>query len=200
MFGLPENSSVGRVLPKSALYAKFSMNTAARERFDADVSRIAIANVIDSHHIAVGANVKTIYVVAVQLKHKAYDPKNIAMLARLINQNIIFALIYGEEVQLTAYCTRLVASEWQPAADVAITLCGLNLDAVWENIVAAIGGVDVAAGRSVAEQIVADDARAKLMQQIKCLEARCRAEKQPSRKLELFEKLQRMQAALSGEK
>ena len=61
MFGLPENSHVGKQLPKTAIYAKFAMNSAERERFDADISRMAIAHVIDTRHLAGGQEVKSMY-------------------------------------------------------------------------------------------------------------------------------------------
>ena len=192
MFGLPENSVVDKQLPKTAIYAKFAMNTAEKERFDADISRIAIANVVDTRHLAEGKDVKSIYVFTVQLKRKDYDPKNIATLAKLIEQKIVFALMFEEEVQLATYCTRLVTSEWQPTEDVTIPLVGLNLDSVWENIVATIGNITIVGSNSVAEQIVADDTQAKLMMQIEQLEQRCRTEKQPRKKLELFEKLKEL--------
>jgi hypothetical protein len=67
---------------------------------------------------------------------------------------------------------------------------------VWENIVAAIGNITVIGSNSVAEQIVADDAKAKLMKQIEQLEQRCRTEKQPRKKLELFEKLKELKRRL----
>ena len=73
MFGLPENSIVGKQLPKTAIYAKFGMTTAERERFDSDVSRIVIANVVDTRHLNEGKEVKSIYVFSVQLKRKEYD-------------------------------------------------------------------------------------------------------------------------------
>ena len=196
MFGLPENSVVGKQLPKTAIYAKFAMNTAERERFDADISRIAIANVVDTRHLAEGKDVKSIYVFTVQLKHKDYDLKNIATLAKLIEQNILFALLYDDEVQLAVYCTRLVTSPWQPSDTLALTLDGLNLDTVWDNLVASIGHITVTEGKSVAQQIMIDDARAKLLKQIEQLEKRARAEKQPRKKLELFEKIKELKQKL----
>ena len=182
MFGLPENSVVGKQLPKTAIYAKFAMNTAEKERFDADISRIAIANVVDTRHLAEGKDVKSIYVFTVQLKRKDYDPKNIATLAKLIEQRIVFALMFEEETQLATYCTRLITSEWQPTDDVKVPLAGLNLDSVWENIVAAIGNITIVGGNSISEQI----------KQIEQLEKKARAEKQPRKKLELFEKLKEL--------
>ena len=189
MFGLPENSHVGKALPKTAIYAKFAMNTTEREKFDADISRITIANVVDTRQLTEGEEVKSIYVFTVQLKHKEYDPKNIATLAKLIGQKIVFALMFEEETQLVVYCTRLVTSEWQPTDDVNIVLDGLDLDKVWDNLVASIGGITITSGNNVAQQITIDDAHAKLMKQIEQLEKKARAEKQPRKKLELFEKL-----------
>lgn len=192
MFGLPTHTEVGTQLPKKSIYAKFAMNTAEKEKFDADISRIVIANAVDGRHVAEGEKVKSFYVLAVQLKRKEYDPKNIVSLVKLINQNILFALTYENEVQLAVYRTRLVTSNWRPIDDVIIPLNGLNLDTVWDNIVATIGGITIAEGKSVTEQIVEDDAHAKLMKQIEQLEQKARAEKQPRKKLELFEKLKEL--------
>ena len=196
MFGLPENTHVGKALPKTAIYAKFAMNTAEREKFDADISRITIANVVDTRQLTEGQDVKSIYVFTVQLKHKEYDPKNIATLAKLIEQKIVFALMFENEVQLAVHCTRLVTSEWRPTDDVTIKLDGLDLDKVWDNLVATIGGITISEGHSVAQQITMDDAQAKLMKQIEQLEKKARAEKQPRKKLELFEKLKELKNRL----
>ena len=189
MFGLPENSVVGKQLPKTAIYAKFGMTTAERERFDADVSRIVIANVVDTRHLNEGKEVKSIYVFSVQLKRKEYEPKNIATLAKRIKQKIVFAMMFGEKTQLAIYCTRLVTADWQPSENVTIPLSGLNLDSVWENIVSTIGSITLIGNNTVSEQIVADDVRAKLQKQIEQLEHKARIEKQPRKKLELFVKL-----------
>ena len=192
MFGLPENSYVGKQLPKAAIYAKFAMASAERERFDADVSRITIANVINTRHLEEGKDVKSIYVFAVQLKRKEYDAKNIVALTKLIEQNIVFALMFEGETQLAVYCTRLITSEWLPDTDVAISLNGLNLDNVWNNIISKIGSIDIVGNNSIAEQIVIDDANNKLLKQIETLEKKARVEKQPRKKLELFEKLKEL--------
>ena len=196
MFGLPENSNVGKQLPKTAIYAKFAMNTSEREKFDADISRIAIANMVDKRHLAEGKDVKSIYVLTVQLKRKEYDPKNIVALAKLIEQNMVFALMFEEETQLATYCTRLITSDWQPTEDVTISLEGLNLDKVWDNLISMIGNIAIIGSNSVAEQITIDDAHSKLLKQIEQLEKKARTEKQPRRKLELFEKLKELKKKL----
>lgn len=196
MFGLPENSIVGKQLPKTAIYAKFGMTTAERERFDADVSRIVIANVVDTRHLNEGKEVKSIYVFSVQLKRKEYDSKNIATLAKLIEQKIVFALTFEEHTQLATYCTRLVTADWQPTEDVTIPLSGLNLDSVWGNIVATIGSITIVGNNTITEQIVADDVHAKLLRQIEKLEHKARIEKQPRRKLEYFEQIKKLKSQI----
>ena len=196
MFGLPAHTEVGTQLPKKSIYAKFAMNSSEKDKLDADISRIVIANAVNGRHLAEGEKVKSFYVLAVQLKRKDYDPKNIVSLVKLINQNILFALTYESEVQLAVYCTRLVTSDWQSIDNLTVPLNGLNIDAVWENIVASIGDITIADGKSVAEQIVEDDAHAKLMKQIEQLEQKTRTEKQPRKKLELFEKLKELKKKL----
>ncbi len=46
MLGLPKATELNKQLPKKAIYTKFNMNTAAKDRFDADISRIVIVNEI----------------------------------------------------------------------------------------------------------------------------------------------------------
>lgn len=196
MFGLPTISEVGTQLPKTSIYAKFGLKTSERDAFDADISRIVIANSIDSRFAAAGTDIKSIYVLAVTLKRKNYDPRNIVLLSKLIDQNIIFALIFEHETQLAVYCTRLVVSEWKPTESIKLSLSGLNLDRIWEHLVAGIGHVGITDGRSVAEQIEFDDRRAQLQRQIELLERKARSERQPRRKTELFEELNRLKQEL----
>lgn len=44
MLGLPKSTEMSKQLPKKAVYAKFQMNTTAKEKIDADISRITIPN------------------------------------------------------------------------------------------------------------------------------------------------------------
>ena len=68
------------------------------------------------------------------------------------------------------YHTKLFTAPWQSVDDTKLSLSGLNLDVVWQNIVAFIGGLDVAEGNSLTEQIRVDEERTRLMRQIESLE------------------------------
>ena len=185
MFGLPANTEVGTQLPKKSIYAKFAMNSSEKEKFDADISSIVIANAVDGRHLAEGEKVKSFYVLSVQLKQKDYDPKNILTLVKLINQNILFALVYEEQVQFAIHHTKLITSSWQSTAEANISLSGLDLDAVWENIVKGVGNIDVTEGNTLTEQIKVEDARVKITAQIASLQKKLNSEKQFNRQIEI---------------
>ena len=192
MFGLPHTTVIRKQLPKKAIYAKFELKPAQRDGFDADVSRIDIVAVVSPTTVpavAAGESIKEFYVLAVQLKRKDYEEKNLAMLSKLIPQNILFALQYEDETQLAVYHTKLIKSAWKCTTETNIRLSGFNLDTVWENIIKDIGEIQVQEGKTLTEQIQEDERLVKLKKQIEELERKCRAEKQPRRRLELYEKL-----------
>ena len=201
MYGLPISTERKKQLPKKAIYAKFDLKSSQRESFDADIARIDIVAVVSSSTvpaIAEGKEVKEIYLLALQMKRKEYDSKNIALLTKLIPQRMVFALQFEEQTQFAIYHTKLITSAWQLTTHSSqlIAIKGLNLDTVWENIVTHIGEIEVTDGNTLAEQIVADYAHAKLIKQIELLEKKARAEKQPRKKLELFEKIKELKKKL----
>lgn len=195
MYGLPISTERKQQLPKKAIYAKFDLTTAQREGFDADVDRIDIVAVVSQATIPAlseGAEVKAFYVLDVQMKCREYNAKNILLLTRLIAQNMVFALRYEDQVQFAIFHSKLFTTAWQSAEHATLPLSGMNLDTVWDEIVASIGDVTPTEGRSVAEQIVQDDRRAKLLHQIEVLERKVRSERQPRRKSELFKELKKL--------
>lgn len=199
MLGLPKTTEMSKQLPKKAIYSKFQMNTAAKEKIDADISRITIVNEIapDKVHIPAGEEVKNFFVLLVVLKKKDIDEKTIATLSKLIPQNILFVLEYGGESKLAVYYTRVMQTEWKPTEEHKIELQGLNLDRVWENIVVAVGTVNIEHGNSLDEQIAVDEKRQKIEMEIVKLEKKARAEKQPKKKYEVVQRMRAYQEQLS---
>ena len=199
MFGLPTSTDVKKQLPKKAIYSKFDMSASQREHFDADISRIDILAMVSSKTVPAlleGEEVKEIYLLNIQLKRKEYDTKNIAMLCKLIPQKMVFALENEEEVQFAIYHTKLISAAWIPIEEARLSLSGLNLDSVWDNIVKQIGHIEVQKGNTLTEQIKADEEQAKLLAQIKSLERKMANEKQPRRKREYFEQIKKLKNLL----
>ena len=201
MYGLPQSTECKKQLPKKAIFAKFDLKPPQRESFDADIAHIDIVAAVSPLTVpalAVGEEVKEFYVLAVQMKRKEYDSKNIALLTKLIPQKMVFALHYGDEVQLAIYHTKVIKSVWQLLTPnfSLLTIEGLSLDTVWENIVKSIGQIDVESGSTLTEQIAANDQRAKLLAQIATLERKMASEKQPRRKREYFEQIRTLKIKL----
>ena len=201
MYGLPQSTIVKKQLPKKAIFAKFDLKPSQRESFDVDIARIDIVAVVNPTTVSAvgeGTEIKEFYVLAVQLKQRDFDAKNIALLTKLIPRKIVFALHYEEEVQFAIYHTKLITSNWQLLTPNSsfITVQGLDLDVVWENIVKNIGSIEVEDGKTLKEQIKADDERAKILKQIEILDKKCRTEKQPRRKLEIFEQIKKLKKGL----
>ena len=116
MYGLPISTERKKQLPKKAIYAKFDLKPSQRESFDADIARIDIVAVVSSATVPAlseGAEIKEFYLLAVQMKRKEYDAKNIALLTKLIPQRMVLTLHYGEQVQFAVHHTRLICSKWQ---------------------------------------------------------------------------------------
>ena len=194
MLGLPKNTELNKQLPKNAIYAKFQMNTTAKERIDRDISRIYIVNEVSASKINLneGAEVKSFFVMSVILKRKDYDEKNIITLSKLIPQNMVMVLEYENQARLAVFHTKLMQTEWFEKEKLSLGLKGLNFDTVWENIIVQIGGLTVEQGNSLDEQIVIDEQRNKLQKEIARLEKLARAEKQPKKKFELVQKIQKL--------
>ena len=199
MFSLPANTLINQPLYKKTVFEKFNLKPVERERFDADISKMALVARISPATVpalAEGQEIKGFYVLQVTLKHQEYDSMNILLLQKLIPQQIVYALQYENQTQLCVFHTRLQQSDWRNTESTEIPLTGLTLDEVWENIVAVIGGLDAQAEETIEEQIINREQREKLLRQIEALEKRARTEKQTRKKYELHQQIIKLKEEL----
>ena len=198
--GLPSSTEIRKPVDKKLLYAKFptEMSGERRKQFDDDIGRIIVTNEISpvSVNIKEGEQVKSIFVLQVELKNKAYNERNIVLISKLFGQHLLIALKYADEVQLATYQTRLLHSEWMEVDNACVKLSGLDLDAVWESLVTQVSGIVVATENSLDEQIVIEQEKAKLTKQIEDLEKKARKETQAKKKFEMFQRLKAYQKQL----
>lgn len=195
MLRLPQSTEVKRPLPKAQLYKRFDWKPSQRESFDGEVSRLDFVNWIAPRTlpaIAEGAEVKEIFVIEVSLKSRDFDTKNIVLLAKSIPQRVIYLLCFENEAVLAVYHNKLFTTTWQSLDSICVPLDGLNLNAVWQNIVAFVGKLEVADGNSLTEQIRVDEERVRLIRQIELLERQMRSTVQPRRKREIFAEIQKL--------
>ena len=199
MYNLPANTLINKPLYKKAVFEKFNLKAAERDRFDADISKMVLAAFVSPDRVPAlseGKDIKGFYVLQVTLKHQDYDVKNILLLQKLIPQQIVYALQFEGLTQLCVFHTCLQQSDWCNTESTEIPLTGLTLDDVWENIVATIGNLDIEAEETIEEQIINREEREKLLRQIEMLEKRCRAEKQTRKKFELHQQITKLKEQL----
>jgi len=200
MLGLPKSTEIKKQLPKKAVYQKFAMDAPARARFDTDISRLDIVNEVSTTNttFAAGDTVKSFYVLLVTLKKAKIDEKNIILLSRLIEQNMLLILSFDEKAKLAIYHSRLIRGEMKPIDELTVKLTGLDMDAVWENMIVQIGSITMEAGNTLDEQIVLDEKRKKLQKQIEALEKQAWSEKQPKKSFEMVQQMNTLKKELEG--
>ena len=199
MFGLPKTTEINKPLPKKAVFDKFKPKPDDRRLFDEQISRMAIAVEISPQTISVAPNadVSAIYVILVTLKTPECDKKNIALLSKLIDQRMVFALQYEDTVRLAIYRSeRVLTSDSKPVAEWKLNLSGLDLGAIWENIIAQIAGINLAGGKDLDETLAANERRDKLTKQIVALEKIALNERQPRRKWEYTREIKKLKQEL----
>ena len=199
MYGLPQRTEINKPLHKTKVFEKFDLTASQRDSFDADISRMFITHVVAESTIPTikaGNEIADFYIIEVSLKRREYAPKNIELLAKFIPRKILFVLHFEEKAQLAIHHTKLICSSWQQCDTLNIPLTGLDLDAVWENIVATIGSITVQEGNTLTEQIKSDEHRAKILAHITTLERKMANEKQPRRKREYFEQIMKLKSQI----
>lgn len=194
MLGLSERTTVRQPIYKTVIYEKYKFDNKARIKFDSDISRIVITNEIStkSTNIQMGEEISQIYVVHIELKRQQFEISNIVRFNKLIKQNIIFVLEYKGEVKLAVYYKNFIQTGWKKKESAEIKLIGLNLDDVWKNIIIQISGIQIEGDNSLDEQLEVNKRRTDLEKKINSMERQAVNEKQPNKRFELRQQINRL--------
>ena len=198
MLGLPKATELNKKLPKTAVYAKFQMDTAEKAKIDADISRITIVNEVSATkvNIAPGEKVQAFFVLQVMLKRREFNERTLIVLSKLIPQNMVLLLEYDGLAKLAVYHTKLLQTPWKDPDSLSLAVEGLTMDAVWENVIVQIGGIQVQEGNTLDQQIAQDEQKAKLEKEIARLQKQLWAEKQPKKKFELMKEIEKLKESI----
>ena len=109
---------------------------------------------------------------------------------------MLFVLECGNEAKLAVYRGKVMSTSWSAKEELTVSLKGLDLDAVWQNIIVQIGDIQIEQGKTLEEQLTIDEKRAKLLKEIDKLEKFARAEKQPKKKFEIVTKVNALKGQL----
>ena len=201
MFGLPKTTEINKQLPKKAIFEKFKPNAADRKLFDEQINRLSIVAEISPQTVSIAADeeVAAIYIILVLMKTVECDKKNIILLSKLINQNMLFALQYEDAVKFAAYrADRVIMSDNRSMDDWELKLKGLNLRSTWDALIADVSGLESADGKSLDEMILQNENIKKLEKKIAILEKKAMNERQPRRKWDLAQEIKQLKEQLKG--
>ncbi len=199
MFGLPKSTEINKLLSKKAVFEKFKPNANDRKLFDDQISRLAVVTEISPQTVSIAAtdDVSAIYIIQVTLKAADCDKKNIALLSKLIDQRMLFDLQFEDIVRFAVYrAERVLVSESKQLDEWKLHLRGLDLGAIWENMIAEIVGIDLTGGKKLDDTIIVNERRDKIIKQIAVLDKKAMNERQPRRKWEYAEEIKRLKLEL----
>ncbi|MDM8202283.1 DUF4391 domain-containing protein [Allofournierella massiliensis] len=113
----------------------------------------------------------------------------INLMKRMESSVYSFALTLNRITKLAVYHTKLLQTPWSTPDALNLVIKGLTMDAVWENVIVQIGGIQMQDGNTLEQQLEQDEQCARLEKEIARLEKLARAEKQPKKKFELVQRI-----------
>lgn len=192
MYSLPIATQLNTSVPKRAIFEKYKLTYRQRQLINNDVARIDIIGRIAADTlpaIAVGKEVKVIFVLSVSLKRMDYSNESLLLLGRFIPQKILLVLVYESMRKLVVIHNGIHASEWVVSEELKIPLEGLNFDAVWENMVTSIGQISRTEGQSLEESIERKRQEESRNKQIMSLQKKIKSERSLKKQMTYYSKM-----------
>ena len=213
MLGFPQTTEFNKRIPKQKFYENLDVSPALKRVFVEQIKLIHWRNNLaeSTLNIAPGQAVTEIEVIEIKLTQPQLDEAVLRQIDKEIPYHILFVLSYGNKVQAwTGYkeaaesgkkafkVNKYYHTEWMLEDELILDIEGLNMDAVWDNFIIQIGGVELEQGNDLAEQIAVDERKEKLIKEIEKLEKQARNEKQPNKKFELAQKVKALKEKLNS--
>ncbi len=203
---LPAKALVNRKIPKNKFYEKLQAGKALKAKFVQQVDHVIWKYKLskDTINISPSKDIEEIQIFEVHLKERLLSKEILECIDRAIPYPILFILIYQEEFQLAvAYKQRskqyedkstvdsYYFSDWYDhSSETFEILKGLDLRAVYENMVRALMPGQQIHETSLQEAVDRHKQAQALQREISRLEAKIKKEKQFNRKVEYNLELQ----------
>ena len=201
MLGLPSTTEVGRRIPKEAFYGHLKVSAALRQSFIDDVERFVVANSIKTSTTGIpdGERVHEVLVVQVALKARRVPEEVLVRVAQANPHKLLFVCTRDGEACLAVMLKRLVVGPWRPLDDLALDVSAGSIDAVWDSLASQVAYGDAGSGVETVEERFEADSRLKaLRDELACVEARGRKERQVARKNALFDKAKELKRQIAA--
>lgn len=204
MFGLPESTYFGKLVPKNKFYDKLTIDKKRERSFIDQINSIRWAHKLsaDTLNVERGATVEEVEVFLIKLKTSELDLNILRQMDRQLHYHLVFILEFEEQYQLwtgykeestnTAFKVgNYYHTDWVTEETFTLKIDGLNMDTIYESLVRQIAGDTLIQenSESLKETVERQAAREKLTKDIEKLRAKIRKEKQFNRQVELNKQL-----------
>jgi len=199
VLGLPLSTEVNRRIAKEKLYANVALAPSLQNMIKYQIELVIWRNKLadSTMGISVGESIKEIQVFEVQLRQREIDRRIMPAIAKAIPYKILFVLTFGGEAQAWMEVSGMFyGTGWLPLDGFALKFEGLDLDAVYENLVRQIAGGRLGSGGDIDEAVEQDKRRQELEREIAVLERKALREKQFNRQVEMSGELRKLKREL----
>ena len=212
MLQLPESTYIGKRIPKEGFYNKLDMGASLKKAFVDDIEQIVWRNLFSDATLNVGKGEKVsqIDVIQINLKRQVYCKSILELIEKAIPRHLLFILKFTEQYQLHMNYKdeyqkgkfRIVESystNWLSEHEISLTLKGLNLDQVYENLVYQQAGskVEKAEGVDLKQTILQAQEVEKIKKRIDELETKKRNEKQFNIQLKIAGEIKKLKKSIT---
>ena len=209
---LPSRTIVNRRIPKQKLYEHAKLNSKLAAYFTGNIAAIYWRNSLSAETLNVSSQgeITEIEVLEIILKSEDTNSKALEVINGAIPYPIVFLLSHGEKSQIwmeykkstdknpIGKITQYYHTDWTVTEDLELPLIGLALETIYDNLFLQIAGnqLEVKENEKITDALARTREESKLTKEIERLEKMARAEKQPKKKYELYNRIQQ----LRGEK
>ena len=214
MLGLPERTEFNKRIPKQKFYENIDIPHTLKRVFVDQIRIIYWRNKLaaTTMNITAGEEVTEIEVLEIRLQEQKLDEAVLRQIDKEIPYHILFLLTYeGKEQAWIGYkeaaasgsnafkVSRYYHTNWVPEGSLNFS-DGLNMDAVYANLVRQIAGDSLSStqGETLQESVARDEAKQELLKKIASLEMKIRKEKQLNRKVELNTELKKLRKKMEN--
>lgn len=209
MINLPASTFVGQRIPKTAFFANLHLNPGQRRALTAQLDSIHWRNKLaaDTLRISPGRDVLELQVFELRLSEGVEACTLLDALDQQLPYHLLFLLLKGEQVKASIACKQAnqgganafavlarFETDWMAPDALRLPLVGLDMDAVYEGWVQAIAGerLPVKPGEGLAQALERMKKRQALEKRIAALEKKAWSEKQPKKRFEMVQEIQRL--------
>lgn len=215
MFGLPASTEFNKRISKQKFYEHSQISTSLRPYLVEQVHLIYWRNKLAATtlNLAKGEKVQEIEVFEIQLNTPHLNEAVLRQIDLSIPYHTLFILTHEKYAQAwigykeissiprtTLKVTQYFHTCWEPQSELKFNLSGLNMDAVYENLIHHIAGNELLykQGEILQDSMDRIKTRLSLSKEIQHLETKLRSERQINRQIEINTKLKILRKSLSS--